>query len=84
MTNEARVSSTNTNALGIASFVFGVISIFTFAIVCVPLAVILGLIGLRHEQKVWAILGLVCAVVGFITSPILLGLLGIGPLGGSF
>ncbi|MCI0560714.1 MAG: hypothetical protein MN733_19695 [Nitrososphaera sp.] len=74
MSNEVTARSTNVNALGIASFVFGIISIFSFAIVCVPLAVILGLLGLRHEQKVWAILGLVCAVIGFITSPILMGL----------
>lgn len=74
MSNEVTAGSTNVNALGISSFVFGVISIFSFAIVCVPLAVILGLLGLRHEQKVWAILGLVCSVIGFITSPILMGL----------
>lgn len=64
------------NAMGIASFVLGLISIFMLSIVTVPLAVIFGGFGLRHPQKVWAYLGLVCAVIGFMTSPILLGLVG--------
>ena len=65
------------NGFGIAAFVFGVISIFALAIVTVPLALILGLIGLRHQDKLWAILGLACAVIGFLTSPVLLGLVGL-------
>jgi hypothetical protein len=75
--NEAVPAQSATNAVGIASFVIGVISIFALAILTVPLAVVLGLIGLRHEQKLWAALGLVCAVIGFLTSPVLLGLLGL-------
>lgn len=65
------------NGFGIAAFVFGVISIFSLAIVTVPLALVLGLIGLGHRDKLWAILGLACGVIGFLTSPVLLGLVGL-------
>jgi hypothetical protein len=56
----------NGNALGIASFVFGVISIFVPAIVVVLIAVILGVIAVIKKQWTWGILGLVCAVIGFV------------------
>lgn len=69
------------NALGIASFVFGLISIFTLAPIFVPLAVIVGIIAVIQKQLVWGILGLVCAIVGFATSPILLGLVGFATIG---
>lgn len=71
------------NALGIASFVFGVLSIFLLAPVFVPLAVLLGIIGVIKKQLVWSILGLVCALIGFITSPILLGIFGLVSIGAS-
>ncbi len=70
-----------TNALGIASFIFGLISIFILAPIFVPLAVILGIIAVLKKQLVWGVLGLVCAVIGFITSPILLGLFGLVSFG---
>lgn len=70
-------NNTNSNAIGIASFVFGVISIFMLSIIFVPLAVILGIVAIIKKQLLWGGLGLVCATIGFITSPILLGLLGL-------
>lgn len=75
--NQTTSSVSQSNALGIASFVVGLISIFMLSIITVPLSVILGLLGLRHPQKVWSILGLVCAAIGFVTSPILMGIFGL-------
>jgi len=75
------VQNNTSNALGIASFIFGLISIFILSPIFVPLAVILGIIAVIKKQLVWGILGLVCAVIGFMTSPILLGLLGLASLG---
>jgi hypothetical protein len=69
------------NALGIASFVFGTISIFLFAPLLVPLALLLGLIGLIKRQFVWSLLGIVAATLGFLTSPILMGFFGAIGLG---
>lgn len=59
---------------GVASFIFGLLSIFILAPIFVPLAVVLGIIAVFCEQYVWGILGLVMATIGFITSPILMAL----------
>lgn len=71
------VQNNTSNALGIASFVFGIISIFVLAPLFVPLAVLLGIIAVVKKQLVWGILGLFCALIGFVTSPVLLGGLGL-------
>lgn len=65
------------NAAGIASFVFGVISIFILAPIFVPLAIILGIVAVIKKQLLWGIMGLVCALIGIATSPIFLGLMGL-------
>ena len=80
-TSTVIVQNNTSNALGIASFVFGVISIFILAPLFVPLAVLLGIIAVIKKQLVWGILGIFCAIIGFATSPILLGLLGLASLG---
>ena len=41
----------------------------------VPLAVLLGIIGVVKKQLMWSIIGLVFAVIGFVTSPILMTML---------
>lgn len=69
------------NALGIAAFVFGVLSIFFLAPVFVPPALLLGIIAVIKKQLVWGTLGLVCALIGFLTSPILLAIFGLATLG---
>ncbi|MGH8489117.1 MAG: FHA domain-containing protein, partial [Gammaproteobacteria bacterium] len=70
-----------TNALGIASFIFGLISIFVLAPIFVPMALIFGIIAVVKKQLAWGISGLICALIGFITSPILLGFFGLATLG---
>lgn len=69
---------------GLASFVLGIISIFFMSPIFVPLAAILGIIAVFKKQFVWGILGLFCALVGFITSPILMGMLVLSSLSGVF
>ena len=70
------------SAVGIASFVLGLISIFILAPLFVPLAVILGIIAIIKKQYLWGSLGLVCSVIGFVTSPILLGIIGAASMAG--
>jgi len=65
---------------GPASFIFGVISIFYLSPIFVPLAVITGIVALFKKQFVWGVLALFCAVIGFLTSPILLAALGLTAL----
>lgn len=74
------IKNDTSNAAGIASFIFGLISIFFLAPLFVPLAVILGVIAIINKQLVWGILGLLCALFGFLTSPILLGIVGVASI----
>lgn len=70
------IKNDTSNGVGIASFIFGIISIFFVSPVFVPLVVLLGIIAVIKKQLVWGVLGLLCAFIGFLTSPILLGLFG--------
>ncbi|TSA38020.1 MAG: hypothetical protein D4R63_11935 [Methylococcaceae bacterium] len=76
------LQNNTSNSLGIASFIFGLISIFFLSPVFVPIALILGVIAVIKKQLVWRILGLVCALIGFMASPILLGIFGLVSLAG--
>lgn len=75
------LQNNTSNALGIAAFIFGLISIFVLSPIFVPLSVILGTIAVIKKQLAWGVAGLVCAAIGFMTSPILLGLFGLASLG---
>jgi hypothetical protein len=68
------------NSLGIASFIFGLISIFFLSPVFVPIALIFGVIAVVKNQLAWGITGLICALIGFMTSPILLAIFGLASL----
>ena len=70
------------NSLGIASFIFGLISIFFLSPIFVPLALIFGVIAVIKKQLPWGYVGLICALIGFMTSPILLGIFGLVSLAG--
>ena len=74
------VVKSQSNALGIASFVFGLISIFVLSVVFVPLALLFGILGIIKKQLVWSIVGLILALVGFATSPMLLSMFGLANL----
>ena len=63
------------SSFGVGSFVTGFISIFILSPLFVPISLLMGIIGLAKGQILWSILGLICAIVGFMTSPILMGLL---------
>ena len=63
---------------GIVSFVIGIIGIFLISFILSPLALLFGIISMfREKNKLWGLLGIVCAVIGAITSPILMGILGL-------
>ncbi len=62
------------NTIGIMSFVFGLISVFILSPLFVPLALIFGTIGIIKKQMLWSIVGIVLAIIGFVTSPVLIGL----------
>ncbi len=63
---------------------FGVLGIFTKGYIFVPLAFVCSLIALFMGQGAWAFGGLLLSVVGLMTSPVLLALLGLGALAAYF
>ena len=66
------------NALGITTLILGFLSMFIISPVLVPVAIILGIIGVFKNQLLFSITGLIFAFVGLVTSPILLvGLIGV-------
>ena len=62
----------------------GVLGLFTMSIIFVPLTLVCSVIALFMGQGVWAFLGVVLAVIGFLTSPILLGIVGLSALAAYF
>jgi len=75
--NQVLIVNNANNAMGIASFIFGLLSIFFLSPIFVPLSILTGVIGIMRAQTTWSVLGLICAMIGFITSPILLTLFGL-------
>lgn len=57
-----------------------VLGIFTHGYIFVPVAVVLSVAALIAGQGAWAFAGLLLSVVGVLTSPVLLALLGLGAL----
>lgn len=69
------------DALGIASVIFGLVSIFVLSVIFVPLALLFGILGILRKQYVWSSVGIIFALIGFATSPMLLGMAGIASMG---
>ena len=57
-----------------------ILGIFTKGYIFVPVAFVCSLIALFMGQGAWAFGGLLLSVVGLMTSPVLLALLGLGAL----
>ncbi len=73
-----------TGILGLFAVGFAVLGIFTFAPVFVPLALILGMVALLLGQFGLGLLALALSLVGILTSPTLMLILGLGTLGAWF
>ncbi|MEK9724308.1 MAG: hypothetical protein VW405_12625 [Rhodospirillaceae bacterium] len=57
---------------------FGLLGIFTIGFVFVPLGLICSIAALLMRQAVWGVVGILLAVAGFIVSPKLWLIFGIG------
>jgi|GEM_PF-436343 len=57
---------------------FGLLGIFTIGFVFVPLGLVCSLIALFTGQALWGFMGLMLAAAGFITSPKLWFIVGMG------
>lgn len=59
---------------------FGVLAVFSWSIIFVPLALICGIVALFVGQVFWGIGAIVLAVIAIVTSPIWLMTLGLGAM----
>lgn len=57
---------------------FGILGIFTHGWIFTPMGLLCSIIALFAGQVTWAVGGLFLSVIGLLTSPILLGLIGLG------
>lgn len=69
-----------TPVMGYCAVGFGLLGIFTIGFVFMPLGLIFSIAALFLGQSVWGAVGLMLAVVGFITSPKLWLIVGMGTL----
>ncbi len=65
---------------GVWGVITGFVGIFVFSIVLSPLAFILGVIGLLKGQIFSSGFAIIFALLGLITSPIIMGFVGLGAL----
>jgi hypothetical protein len=70
--NTVHPQNNTSNDFGIASFIFGLISIFALSPIFVPMGFILGIIAVMKNQNLWGVLGIICSLIGLMTSPFLL------------
>ena len=71
--------------LGIIALVLGLIGIFILSFILSPIALILGTIALFRSKNntgnlIMGILGIIFAIIGILTSPILMMMFGTGAL----
>ena len=75
-TTKIVIERPDTATLGIVSLVIGLIGVFFISFILSPIALLFGIFSLmKDDSKVWGILGIIFAIIGAITSPILMGLL---------
>lgn len=63
--------------MGWAAVGFGLLGVFS-SFVFVPIGLICSILALFMGQAIWGFFGILIAIVGVMTSPILLGLIGLG------
>jgi len=72
----ARQSHTGGLVGSLFGCLFGLIGVFLFSVVFVPMAVLCSAIGLLRASRIWiagvAVIGLILSAIGFVTSPTLL------------
>jgi len=62
----------------------GIIGLFTLAIIFVPIALVCSIIALFMRQWLFAFIGAFLAVIGFLTSPVWLGITFLGTVAAYF
>ncbi len=66
--------------LGYIAVGFGLLGIFGPALFFMPLCLVFSVLALLRGQGTWGFVGLLLVVGGFLSSPVLMGLVGLGAL----
>ena len=75
MDNEKVIIKQTSPVYGTLSIIFGFIGIFILSPLFSPLAFILGMLACLQKEYTAGILGIIFAIIGILTSPILMALL---------
>ena len=67
-------------SVGWAGVAIGLVGLFAFSFLLSPLALLCGLIALLRLQLLSGFLAIVLSIGGIVTSPVLMGVLGLGAL----
>lgn len=73
-----RARPDNHPIMGYFAIGFGILGIFTHGWIFTPMGLLCSIIALFMGQVSWAVGGLFLSVIGVLTSPILLALIGLG------
>ena len=71
----------NSKIFSILSIVFGLLSIFVLAVLFVPLGIFFSFLGFLKKNPTnisLSVLGFVFSIIGLLTSPMLMSLIGLG------
>lgn len=63
-------------AIGICAFIFGILSMFKFTILFMPISLVMAAIAWGKSQRIWAICAIISCVIALLTSPKILFMLG--------
>ena len=63
--------------MGLFAITFGLLGIFTYGVIFVPLGFLFSVLAFFWGQALWGVIGLLLTIVGLVTSPKLLFLIGI-------
>ena len=63
--------------MGLFAITFGLLGIFTYGVIFVPLGFLFSVLSFFRGQALWGVIGLLLTIMGLVTSPKLLFLIGI-------
>ncbi|MEC7832267.1 MAG: hypothetical protein VX864_01025 [Pseudomonadota bacterium] len=66
----------STQVYGLLSVIFGFVGIFILSFLLSPLAFILGIISFSKKEYLPGMIGIIFAILGALTSPVLMALFG--------
>ena len=69
--------SEKNSLIGLFAITFGLLGIFTYGIIFVPLGFLFSVLAFFWGQILWGVIGLLLTIMGLVTSPKLLILIGI-------